>query len=269
MNLESLKDRVFLLVVFIILSIFFLLLDSIGVIGILYDVTALITVPIRLELKSLNKEVNDIFGAIGKMSSLSKENEILREENVSLIEQSSQLEEYKYEIDILKEQLELKEKVQGKLIEARVIGSDVSLESALQLNVGRQDGVEEGDIAIFGKYAVGRVIRSEHDTSKISLITSPSSNIPVRGQTNRAVGLVKGKVGFTLKMIDILPDEKVEEGEIIVTSGVESPFPAGLIIGIVDSVNENPAFATQEADIEAQIDFSRLDYIYIMKGQGI
>ena len=269
MSPENFKDRFLILLVILGLGVFSLLLDSIGAIGILYDVAAFVTVPIRLELRQLNIKINDLFGIFGKISSLAEENERLREENISLLERVSQLGEYEFENETLKEQLDVRELVQGSLTEARIISSDVSFENALLVNVGKEDGIEEGDVAIFGSYVVGGVVRVEHDVSKILLITSPSSNISARGQKNRALGLVRGKVGLTLEMIDILPDELLEEEEIIVTSGVESQFPAGLIIGIVKSINDNPAFATQEAEIEAQVDFSKLDYIYIIKGQEI
>ena len=269
MKSDNLRERVGVLVGSIVLSAFLLLLDSVGTTTFLYNVASYLTEPMKAKVHSFAVNTNDVLGVLGKVTRFREENEKLRDENLRLIEQVSELEEYKTESEVLKEQINLMEPKRNWVLEARVIGSDISLENSLQLNVGSEDGVEDGDIVIFGKFAVGEVDRVEKYSSKVLLITSPSSNVPVRGQKNRAIGLVRGEVGLTLKMIDILIDEKLEEGEFVVTSGVDSQFPAGFIVGVVSSVNDNPAYATQEALINVQIDFSRLDYVYIIKGQDI
>lgn len=268
MDLSRFRDRILILVIILVSSIVLLLLDSVGVVGSLYDVSSLITVPVRLELYKYSQKVNNLFGVISKISTLQQENESLRQENNELLEKVSELEECKTEIVSLQEQLGLKELSPEWILKARVIGSDIAYGSTLQINVGSYEGVEVGDVVVFGKHAVGEVKRVEKYSSKVLLITSPQSNIPVRGQTNRSVGLVKGDVGLSLKMIDILPDEKVEVEEIIVTSGVESKYPAGLIVGSVSEIESDPAYAVQEARIDVQLDFSKLDYIFVIKGQG-
>lgn len=267
MDLNRFRDRVIVLLITIVVSVVLLLLDSVGVVGSLYNLSSLAGVPFRLKMHEFSLQVNDIFGAFNKIATLRQENEELKESNRKFLEELSALEEYKSENEALKDQLGLEEFSFDWIIEGRVIGSDIALSNTLQINVGAYEQVEEGDIVVYGNYAIGEVKRVEKYSSKVLLITSPSSNIPVRGQINRAGGLVKGDVGPTLKMSDILPDEVIEEGEIVVTSGVESEFPAGLIIGIVSEVNSNPAFAIQEAKVEVQIDFGKLDYIYVVKGQ--
>lgn len=267
MDFNKFRDRILVLLIILVGSIFLLLLDSVGVVGSLYDLSSFVSVPVRLELHRISLRVNDLLGILGKISDLQEENEELRQLNSELLEQISGYEECREENEALKEQLDLKNISSEWIVEARVIGSDIALGNTLQINVGRGDGVELGDIAVFGEYAVGKIIRVEKYTSKVLLITAPSSNIPVRGQTNRAVGLLEGEVGLTLKMTNILPDEIVEEGEIVATSGVESEYPAGFIVGVVSRVDNNPAYAIQEAHLTAQLDFAKLDYIYVIRGQ--
>lgn len=269
MRKDTYRERMMMLIGTIILSFFLLLLDSIGATTFLYNVVSYVTEPVKARIYTFTVNVNDVLAVVGKVTSYREENDQLRNENQELVEQVSELLEYKTESEILKEQINLMEPQRDWVLEARVIGADLSLENSLQLNVGSEDGVEDGDIVIFGKFAVGKIDRVEKYSAKVQLITSPSSNIPVRGQKNRAIGLVKGEVGLTLKMIDILIDEQIEEGEFIVTSGVDNEYPAGFIVGVVTSVDDNPAYATQEALVNVQIDFSRLDYVYIIKGQDI
>lgn len=267
MDLSETKNRIIALVLIVVGSFFLLLLDSIGAVSSLYDLSSLVTVPVRLEIRKLTLSVNDYLGIISRVSDLNNENDELKKNNEELLQKLSELEEYKQENVALKEQLGLIELTDESILEARVIGSDMPYENVLQINVGRNEGVEEGDIVVFGEYAVGKVERVESRSSRVLLVIAPESNIPVRGQTNRASGLAKGDVGLMLRVEDILPDEILEEGEIVVTSGVGSEYTPGLIIGIVKSIEDNSAYATQEASVEAQIDFSKLDYIFVIGGQ--
>lgn len=269
MNLEDFKNRTLTLVIILAVSILLLLLDSVGVVSSLYDLTSVASVPARLEFRRVSLKLNDVLGIITQISTFKKENEELKRENLDLLSNLSELEEKRVENEILKEQLKLGEVGDDQwMLQARIIGSNVTYDNTLQISVGSCEGVEEGDVVVFGEYAVGVIKRVEKYSSKVLLIMSVSSNIPVRGQTNRAIGLIQGSVGLTLNMVDILPDEVIEDGEIVVTSGVDSEFPAGFIIGVVSNVDNNPANATQEAHVDVQIDFTKLDYIYVIKGQN-
>jgi len=269
MKLSDFKQRVFILIGIVILSVLLILLDSVGFLTAFINIVSYTTIPVRIELKNFSTKVNDVIGAVSEISSLKGENGKLRQENFDLLARLSDLEEYKVENGNLKEQLKLREEIRDWILQARVLGTDIAYENVLQINVGNYNGVEKGDVVIYGDYAVGIITRVEKYSSKVTLITSTTSNIPVRGQTGRAGGLANGNVGSSLKMTDILPDEKIDIGEIIVTSGVNSQYPQGLIIGIVTNVESNPSNATYEAEIKVQLDFSKLDYIYIIKGQSI
>jgi rod shape-determining protein MreC len=234
---------------------------------VLYHLSGYVSVPVRLEFRKVTVKVNDVWNIVTQVSSLKKENEDLKIENSQLLEKFAGFEETQAENQALKDQLDIDIPGIGGTIGGRVVGFDIATENSLQINLGTNDGVEVGDIVIYGQYAIGKVQRAEGNFSKILLITASSNNIPARGQSNRALGLVGGDVGPRLKMIDILPDEKVEVGEVIVTSGLDSEYPAGLILGVVESIDDNPANATQEAFISTKLDFSKLDYIYVIDGQ--
>ncbi|MBU0975350.1 MAG: rod shape-determining protein MreC [Patescibacteria group bacterium] len=269
MNLGELKNRILVIGGVIVISILFLLLDSIGAASGLYNIASIVSVPARLEIKKITIGMNDWLGVVSQVASLKRENDSLRTINRDLLQQISELEECQTENENLKKQLGIKTGKPEWTVEGRVIGNRTTQDNTIQINLGEKDGVREGDIVITGNYAIGVITRVENNISKVTLVTSPSSNIPARGQKKRAEGLVSGEVGFILRMADILPDEKIEEGEIVVTSGVNSEFPAGLILGEVTSIESNPAQATQEAFIKTQVDFTKLDYIFVIRGQEL
>ncbi|MDD3647984.1 MAG: rod shape-determining protein MreC [Candidatus Dojkabacteria bacterium] len=269
MDLDELKNRFIVFGGVIVCGILLLLLDSIGAVSGLYNVVSVISVPARIEIRKISVGINDWLGVVSRVASLRNENESLKQENKEMLEKISELNECQKENDIFRNQLGPDSVKVDWMLEGRVVGDRVIQDSTIQINQGSIAGVEEGDIVISGGYAIGMVVRTDSKVSKVVLITSPSSNIPARGQKGRAEGLIIGDVGFILKMVDILPDEKIDEGEVIVTSGINSEYPVGLILGLVTSVENNPAQATQEALIKTQIDFTKLDYIFVIKGQKL
>lgn len=267
MNLNDLKNRLLILTGIIVSGFLLLLFDSTGIASKLYDVSASISNPVRLTLTGVNDKFANMLGALTKITQIQEENENLRSEYQAAFEKLSELEELKAENENLKVALGIRDIVSGEVIEGRVIGVDITFSNTLLINIGTKAGVEVGDIVTVGKFAIGEVKETNSLTSKILLVSSPESRIPSRGEVNRAIGLVEGKMGKTLEMKEILPDENVDIGEIVVTSGINSSYPPGLILGKVTSVKDNPAQATKEATLELQIDLSRLDYIYVIKGQ--
>lgn len=265
-SLDEFRKRLIVLVVLTAFSILLMLLDSVGVLSILFNLTSALGAPIQLEFKKATTKVNDVIGVVRQISTIKQENEKLKEENNDLLEKVAKLQEFKSENQSLRDQLSLEEEGLDILSQARVVSSDLTYENSIQINAGTNEGVEVGDVVVYGKYAIGVVKKVTSNTSKVLLINSQLSNIPVRGQKNGAIGIAVGSVGLTLQINEILPDEAVEKGEIVVTSGVESDFPAGFIIGVVKEVDDNPTRATKVAYVEVQLDFSKLDRIYVIKG---
>ncbi len=269
MKFSDFRTRLITIISIIVFSIFIMLLDSVGGFSIFYDFTALISSPVRVEVRKVVVKINDYIGALKKISSLNEENNKLRNEREQLLEKLSGCEEMKAQNEALKDQLYLVEKGERWILEGRVIGIDTKFENILQINVGSAEGVEIGDVVVYGRYAIGVIEKVSTNFSRVKLITSKSINLPVMGEKNRAKGILNGNVGLTFDMKNILPDETIEEEEIIITSGVESPFPGGFIVGTVKSVNNDLTRATKTAIVESQINFAKLDYVYIIRGQNI
>jgi len=134
------------------------------------------------------------------------------------------------------------------------------------ISSGKNQNISNHDIVIYENFAIGEITKSEDRFSFVNLVTSPSENIPAIGQTNGAKGNVSGDLGSILIMKNILPEEKIEVGEYIITSGVNSYYPYGLILGKVIRVNQNLNSATKEAEIEIIIDVEKMNNIFVIKG---
>lgn len=105
------------------------------------------------------------------------------------------------------------------------------------LGQGAQGGVAPGSIVLGIGGLVGRVTDVTPNTSRVLLLSDPSSQIGVTVSRSRAMGYLRGQGGDKAVMVffEKLPD--VRPGDVIATSRLSQLFPAGLPIGRVESID--------------------------------
>ena len=130
------------------------------------------------------------------------------------------------------------------------------LQSAL-VNVGRDDGVEDGAAALDGSGLVGRVVGVGQRASRLMLLTDFSSRVPVIIQpgARRAVLAGDGTPAPKLEFID--GTDRVQPGDLIETSGDGGIYPPDLPIGRIVATPGGTWRAALLADY-ARLEFVRL-----------
>ncbi len=132
------------------------------------------------------------------------------------------------------------------------------------INRGAQDGVRVGQPVINELGVVGRVEDVASNAAWIRLANDPGSAINARLQNARGEGTVIGQLQGGLRMEYISQDITIEEGDIVLTSGLGGTFPADIVIGQVTSVRKQQAALFQEAEIRPTVDYSRLDQVAVI-----
>lgn len=105
-------------------------------------------------------------------------------------------------------------------------------QSAL-VNVGRQDGVQDGSATVDGLGLVGRIAGVGERSARILFVTDANSNVPVTIQPSGRRAILRGD-NSALPPLDFLDDdEDVRAGNRVMTSGNGSVFPSDILIGQV------------------------------------
>ncbi len=135
---------------------------------------------------------------------------------------------------------------------AQIIGrsADAWWEQVI-ISKGSRDGITTGAIATSAGGLVGRITDTSPHSSRVLLISDPSSNVGVVVSRSRALGILRGQaqgVGV-LEFLDRDPDAKV--GDSIATSSFSTLYPEGLPVGRIRSINLNHQPAP-----EAVVDFT-------------
>ena len=105
------------------------------------------------------------------------------------------------------------------------------------LGRGSQDGIEVGFVVTGIGGLIGRIVDVTPHTSRVLLISDPTSHVGARVSRTGTMGVIKGDNSriAIIRFFEKVP--KVKPGDTITTSPVSRLFPDGLPIGRVQSVD--------------------------------
>ncbi|PSF37350.1 rod shape-determining protein MreC [Aphanothece hegewaldii CCALA 016] len=149
------------------------------------------------------------------------------------------------------------------VVTAPVIGRSAD-EWWQQIIIGRgsQDGIAVGAAVTGIGGLVGRVVETTPNTSRILLISNPSSRVGASVSRSRSMGRIQGQGSQVAVMQFFVKVPDVKPGDVITTSTVSRLFPAGIPIGRVQKVmlEKNPA---PEAKIELTAAIDKLEWVVV------
>lgn len=108
------------------------------------------------------------------------------------------------------------------------------------LDGGRNLGIPPGSPVLTTDGLVGQVTAVFPFSSEVTLITDKSQSIPVMVLRNglRAMAVGDGENG-TLSLPYLPKTSDIQQGDVLVTSGIDGLFPPGMKVGIVQSVTRD------------------------------
>lgn len=164
----------------------------------------------------------------------------------SLYEQNQQLRDELQQMRAWKEAAVQLEQQNAKLLAQNSLRLDPKLTSvsgvvladsgspfrqSVLLNVGARDGIVDGWATTDGLGLVGRISGVGNTTSRVLLLTDPSSRVPVAVQPSGQRAILSGD-NSGRPILEFVEDaDKVRAGDRVVSSGDGGVFPAGLLVG--------------------------------------
>lgn len=228
--------------------------------------------PIQGALAGATRSVTSAFGALGDIERLQAQNAQLQAQNRQLLDESLQVQEIRHQNDALTALLQVRSLLSYTTVTATVIGRGVAPnERVATLDVGSSKGVAVGDVVVAaGSALVGRVEDVGPDYSRILLLNDPRLTVVGMTEVSRALGQVQGQLGASLAMTQIPSTDTVAVNETVVTAGIalgdciRSPYPKGLLIGRVVSVEHDPSAVVQTALLEPAAALDQLEYVLVV-----
>ena len=198
---------------------------------------------------------------------LVEENKQLRETNIRLVNKVMEYREAHLENIRLRQLLDFKEQQKYSTVSARVIRRDLSgIMKTLMIDRGENDGIRKGQMVIVDEGVVGRVIETAWRAARILIVTDENSNIDALIQPTRTHGILQGAGVGACYLKRIVKTEKVNEGDIILTSGLAGEGPKGLALGVVRSVAHNQTSMFLDVEVAPFVDFRKLEEVLVITG---
>ncbi len=227
-----------------------------------------IVLPIQNGLTYLKNKVNGNQTFFADVKDLKKQNEELQKQNSELEQSLRELENIKTENEQLKEYLNLSEKYsEYKTIYGYVVNRDISnYFKTIVINVGSNDGVENGMTVIGDEGLVGHVVSVTATTAKVQTIVDTASSVSAIMSTTKDSIVCKGTLDSDseLKAMYIPTDANIIQGDSIETSGIGGVYPKGIHIGTVKKVIPTQNITERYALVQTAVDFGKLTSVLVV-----
>ena len=206
-----------------------------------------------------------------EIRSLLEENASLKEQVAELTEQNTVLQQEKYELNNLRELFELDSRYSDyEKVGARIISRDSgNWYSNFTIDKGYEDGLSVDMNVIAGGGLVGRISSVGPNWSKVTSIISDGSNVSgavlATGDKLMVSGDLKLMADGVISFSQLLDsDEKVAEGDKVVTSNISDKYLPNVLIGYIHTLNQDPNNLTKSGYITPAVDFEHLDEVLVI-----
>ncbi|ULJ61860.1 rod shape-determining protein MreC [Wielerella bovis] len=195
---------------------------------------------------------------------LLKENQRLMQENTRLKLQAQQAELRGKELSDLKSLMSLQNHGLQITTAAEIISNGKEPSgSRLIINKGANHNIRAGDAVVDDTGLIGQINQVHPLSAEISLLTDSTSTIPVMVARTGIRSLLYGDSG-NVSLLYFPTDADLQPNDILVTSGLDSIFPAGIPVARVIQTSRNAGTPFYRVQLEPLSDSRSSKYVLIL-----
>lgn len=221
--------------------------------------------PIQKLINTSTSFTEDLWYKYFNLVNTHKENKKLKAEINRLKMEYSQYDEMLATNKRLQLLLNFKNTTEQRILAAQVIGRDPSVWlQSIFIDKGQNSGVDTNMPVVNAEGVVGHVVSFSKKYSQVLLINDQNSAVDCIIQRSRESGIVKGLASKQCILDYVLKSSDVRNGDVVVTSGLDSVFPKGIPVGEVTDVKDIPGELFKSIRIKPFVDFSKLEEVLII-----
>jgi len=231
-----------------------------------------ITAPLQAGVSWIAEGIGGIWSRYVALVDVESENRELREDNERLRKDLAAMTRRAYDVIALEELALVKKRTAADMIGARVIGAPLSPHfRVLRLRIDRGEREVQPNMAVIsGTGPVGKIDKVFGDYADVVLISDTRSKIDVVVKRTGRRGFLLGlgqpdSYACTITSLELAsqPDQRALVGDEIVTSGVGSIFPPGLVIGTITKLDGDDGMF-QKVEVQPSVDVSRVRAVMVL-----
>jgi len=214
--------------------------------------------PVMYVLEFPARIIHNVYTYVYDVSRVFTDNRALQEENKQMLYLQNKVHTLEVENRLLSRLLNYVPPAEATYVSAKIIaetGDDFT--HAMIIYIGDAK-VKKGQVVLAAESVIGRIEQVGGKYAKVILLNDISSKIPVVIERTRVRGILSGNNTALPQLIFTKSTADIQEGDLVVTSGIGGIFPAGLPIGFVNSIKGN------EIDVEMISDLDRVEYVRVV-----
>jgi rod shape-determining protein MreC len=229
---------------FVMLSLLLMALDSrFKYLSGVREVFSVIVYPLQ-KLAHVPMSMYDAASELFQHSEIAEENAYLRQQHLVDKGQLLRLRALEAENTQLRKLLNAAQRLENKAAVAEILRVPHDpFNRKVLLDKGSRSGIEPGQVVVDDIGVVGQVTRNYPLASEVTLLTDRDHSVPVQVVRNglRSVVSGTGREG-TLELRYMAINTDIQEGDVLVTSGIDGVYPSGLPVAVVSQIERNPDY---------------------------
>ena len=233
-----------------------------------------VVVPFEKGISNLGGWLSRRSDELVQIRKLMDENEMLKEKVAELTEENTLLYQDRYELNKLRQLFELDQQYsQYDKVGARIIARDAgNWYTSFIIDKGADDGLEEDMNVIAGGGLVRRITVVGPNWSRVQALISDDFHVSGMTLSSEDNLIVSGNLQtMSIGVIDFsqLVDSKgqVQVGDKVVTSDISDKYLPGILIGYINTINQDANNLTKSGSITPVVDFEHLSEVLVITVQ--
>ncbi len=231
-----------------------------------------ITAPLETGVSWIVEGIGGAWSRYVALVDVESENRELRAENERLRKDLAAATRRSSDIAALEELAVVKKQTQADTVGARVIAAPLTPQfRVVRLRIDRGEREVQPDMPVIaGTGPVGKIDKVYGDYADVMLVSDPRSNIDVAIKRTGARGVLVGlghpdSYGCKITTLELASNKELraQVGDEVVTSGVGSVFPPGLVIGKITKLTGDDGMF-QNVEVAPTVDVSRVRAVMVL-----
>lgn len=234
-------------------------------------VAGYVVVPFQKGITEVGGFLSDRSDELAQLRDVLKENKELRSQVDELTIENTLLQQDKYELNNLRELYKLDAQYdQYEKVGARIIAWDGgNWFNSFTIDKGSNDGIQIDMNVMAGSGLVGRVTEVGPNWAKVMSIIDDNSNVSGSMLSTSDKLIVSGDLELmsegVIRFKNLIDsDDKVVEGDKIVTSSVSDKYLPGILIGYISSIGRDSNNLTKSGTMTPAVDFAHLEEVLVI-----
>ncbi len=212
--------------------------------------------------------ISSPFSWVQSLMFLEKENQYLREKNLSLSLKVESMLNLQNENQELLEMLDFKKKRKLVIKSAKVVNKGVQPNLlSIIIDRGLLDGIKTNQAVLTPKGVVGKTIQISENATIVQLVSDANFRLSTRIIPSGATGILRFINGGTAQIREVQKNVDINIGDKVVTSGYSDIYPADLPVGTVKGVYQDRGSFQKIVNVTLSNDLNAFQYVFIITEQ--